>query len=522
VPESTDIDPRTPVIVGVGQFAERIEAAHYRGCSPIELAATAAMSAIDDCGAEQARVIAVIDTVAATRQFENSSPYARAPLGRSTKFPLSVANRIGARPLRAVLDVSGGQSPQHLVTEFSRAIFDGTCDVVLVVGAEAISTIRHLSNAQPSPDFSDDPEDPAGVFEDRGFGLEGMVSDEQTAHGLTSAPAQYALLENARRAAIGMSRRDYAASMGRLFAPFTDIAAKNPYSASPHRRSAEDLVTVTERNRMIADPYPRFVVARDQVNQAAAALIMSMGTARRLGIDEAKWVFLHGQADLRERDLLDRASLGEAPAAPAAVRHALDVARLDADAIDYFDFYSCFPIAVSNIIDGLDISPDDPRGFTLTGGLPFFGGAGNNYSMHAIAEAIGRVRARAHTYALVSANGGILSKTSVGIYSATPSPWRPDQSDRMQEALDATDAPARVAHPNGLATIEAYTVKHGHTTKTGVVVGRLVDGGGRFVAKLEDRDHAALDLLENAEQPVGHRVHVTSSSVGNRVSMSDS
>ncbi|NED69845.1 acetyl-CoA acetyltransferase, partial [Streptomyces sp. SID10244] len=68
--------------------------------------------------------------------------------------------------------------------------------------------------------------------------------------------------------------------------------------------------------------------------------------------------------------------------------HALDVAEIGLDDVSFVDIYSCFPIAVSNVIDPLGITGDDARGLTLTGGLPFFGGPGNNYSLHAIAEAV--------------------------------------------------------------------------------------------------------------------------------------
>ena len=124
-----------------------------------------------------------------------------------------------------------------------------------------MSTIRHLTKSENKPDFSDDPADPDGSYEDRGFGLNGLITMEQAGHGLTTAPAQYALLENARRALRGDGRDKYAASMGALFAPFTKVAAANPYSAAPEEHDAEELVTITERNRMIADPYPRFLVA---------------------------------------------------------------------------------------------------------------------------------------------------------------------------------------------------------------------------------------------------------------------
>jgi len=514
---AAELDPRTPVIIGVGQAAERVDDPNYRALSPIDLAVEAARAAAADTGADAQTVIGAIDTIACTRQFENSTPGAVAPLGRSTRFPLSVANRLGAAPRRAVLEVAGGQSPQHLVTEFSREILAGRADTVLLAGAEAMSTIRHLAKAENKPEFSDDPPDPDGIFEDRGFGLAGLTTLEQAAHGLINAPVQYALLENARRGARGESREAYTAAMGRLFAPFTKIAAANPFSAAPEEHSAEELVTVTERNRMIADPYPRFLVARDQVNQGAAVLLTSVESARRLGVPQSKWVFLHGQADLRERTLMERRRLGEAPSAVTAVRHALEVAGVGVDDVEYFDFYSCFPIAVTNIIEPLGLRPDDPRGLTLTGGLPYFGGAGNNYSMHAIAEAVGRVRAKPGAYALVSANGGVLSKTSVGVYSTSPTPLKADRSGELQAEIDAAEHPVHVAHPNGWATIETYTVAHGRNRKTGIVIGRLEEGGGRFLAQVALEDEDLLTLLEKGDEPIGQRVYVTAFGYGNRV-----
>ena len=117
---------------------------------------------------------------------------------------------------------------------------------------------------------------------------------------------------------------------------------------------------------------------------------------------------------------MERQDLAHSPAAAMAARRALELAGASLADIGAFDLYSCFPIAVFNICDELGLAPDDPRRLTLTGGLPFFGGAGNNYSMHAIAEIAARVRADPGSFGLVGANGGIMSKYSVGVYSATP------------------------------------------------------------------------------------------------------
>lgn len=517
----TGIDGQTPIIVGVGQIADRVDDPGYRALSPIDLAVEAARAAVADTGADADALIAAIDVVAATRQFEDSTPGAPAPLGKSSAFTLSVANRLGAKPRRAVLDIAGGQSPQHLVIEFSREIAGGRAEVVVVTGAEAISTIGHLAKSDDKPDFSDDPDDPDGIFEDRGFGLKGLVTLEQIGHGLINAPVQYGLLENARRSAQGKSRVEYAEAMGELFAPFTEVAAGNNLAAARDVRTARELVTVTERNRVIAEPYTRFLVARDLVNLAAAVVLMSVATARRLGIAEDNWVYLHGQAELRERNLLERKALGEAPSAATAVRHALEVAEIGIDDIDFFDFYSCFPIAVANITEALGLSPHDPRGLTLTGGLPYFGGPGNNYSMHAIAEAVERVRARPGSRAMVSANGGVLSKTSVGIYSTTPSPLREDASASLQREIDALDAPRHERRPNGWATIETFTVEHTRKGKNGVVIGRLTATGDRFLALVAPDDDELMDVLQSSDDPIGQPVYVTALGPGNRVTVSE-
>ena len=509
------LDPRTPVVVGVGQASERLDTRDYRARSPVDLAADAAADALADTGADPAAVAAAIDTVAGIRQFENSIPGARAPLGRSDNYPRSVAGRIAASPARAVLEVSGGQAPQHLVNEFAAVIAGGGSEVTLIFGSEAISTIERLAHAEQKPDFTEHAE---GSLDDRGYGLARMMSRHQAAHGLTGAPSQYALIDNARRARLGQTRQEYAAAMGALFAPFTRVAAANPHAAAPVERSAEELVTPTEANRPIADPYTRYIVAREKVNQGAAVLLMSVAAARRLGVPPDRWVFLHGHADLRERDLLDRADLSAGPASVLAVRHALDVAGIGAGDLATIDLYSCFPAPVFNICDGLGLDPADPRGLTVTGGLPFFGGAGNNYSMHAIAETVQRARRAPGSYGLVGANGGIMSKYSAGVYSTTPAAWVADRSAELQAEIDGWAAPEQARYADGPAAIETYTVKHARGgVRTGIVVGRLDRGGRRFVARGDDPD--LLDLLTGAKEPIGQAVYVRSFGFGNRVTI---
>lgn len=499
------VDPRTPVIVGVGQFTERLDDPGYRGMSSVELATEAARAAIADAtadaGVDSAAVAAAIDTFVGVRQFEICTPIPP-PLGASDNYLRSVAQRIGADPARAVLEPIGGHSPQKLVTEFAGAIAAGDAEVALVVGSENGSTLRYFAKREDKPDFT---EKVGGQLEDRGFGYEAYFSDYTVKHGLTGATAQYALLENARRAAQGLGVDDYRQAMAELFAPFSKVAAANPFSSSPVERSVEDLLTVTADNRMICEPYPRLMVARDQVNQGAAALLMSVAAARRLGVPEDKWVYLRGHADLTEQDLLDRADLGTSVAARLAVAEALRVSGVGLDDIGCFDLYSCFPFPVFVVCDVAGLAPDDPRGLTLTGGLPYFGGPGNNYSMHGIAEVVTRMRSKPGSFGLVGANGGIMSKYSVGVYSTTPADWAPDNSAALQQQIDELPVVPTVREVTGTGTIETYTVRYDWRTPTGIIVGRL-DDGSRFMATGTDPD--LVELLSTGE-PLGRQIAVS-------------
>lgn len=507
------VDPRTPVIVGVGQFTERIDLDGYRGMSSVELATEAARAALRDTGADIAAVAHAIDTVAGTRQFEISGPQS-ATLGVSNNYPRSVARNVGAEPARAILEVIGGQSPQHLVTEFSAAIAAGETDVVLLFGSENTSTLRYFSKRDDKPDHSETIE---GQLEDRGYGYDGIFDEYTVKHGLIGAPVQYGLLENARRARLGLSVSDYRQAMAELFAPFSKVAAKNPYSSSPVERSAQELATVTESNRMICDPYPRLMVARDQVNQGAAVLLMSVESARKLGVPEEKWVYLRGHADMKEIKLLERAELGYSEAAVIAVNEALRVAGITLDDIAAFDLYSCFPFPVFNICDGTGLALDDERGLTLTGGLPFFGGPGNNYSMHGIAEAVNEMRDKPGQFALVGGNGGIASKYSVGIYSTEPADWVADGSAALQDEFNAQQRVAITEKADGPATIETYTVRYDWTPRTGIIIGRLDSDGSRFLATTTDG--ALLGLLTDGE-PLGASIVVTSGEKRNTATLS--
>ncbi len=351
----------------------------------------------------------------------------------------------------------GGQGPQKLVTEFGGAIAAGDIDVAMVTGSEPGSTARYFADRDDKPDFTEHVD---GQLEDRGHQLFSYIVGYTIKHGLTGAPVQYGLMENARRGRLGLSIEDYRQQMAELFARFSKVAAKNQFSSSPVERSVVGIATVSDENRMISDPYPRPLVARDQVKKGTAAVLMSAAAARRIGVPEEKWVYLHGHADMIEQGLMERIDLGRSPAAVAAAHEALRVAGLGVEDIAKFDLYSCFPFPVFIICEALGLAADDPRGLTLTGGLPYFGGPGNSYSLHGIAETVAEMRDKPGRFGFVGANGGIMSKYSAGIYSTEPAAWKADRGGELYEEIKQLPTVAVTAEADGSATIETYSVRH--------------------------------------------------------------
>ena len=502
------VDPRTPVIVGVGQFTERIDDPGYRGMSSVDLATEAVRAALADTGADVAAVAKAIQVFAGLRQFEICTPFDKPLLGASDNYVRSVAKRVGADPVRAVLEPIGGNGPQKLVTEFAGEIATGEIEVALILGSEPGSTAKYFADRDDKPDYT---EHVGGQLEDRGYGFEKYMSEYTAKHGLTGAPVQYGLLDNARRARLGLSVDEYRHEMAELFAPFSKVAAKNPFSSSPVERSVEEIETVTDDNRMICDPYPRLMVARDTVNQGAAAIVMSVEAARRLDVPEEKWVYLRGHADQTEQDLLDRVDLHVSYSARQAVAEALRTAGIEIDDVSTFDLYSCFPFPVYAVCDGSGLATDDARGLTLTGGLPYFGGPGNSYSLHGIAETVAEMRERPGKFGLVGANGGVMSKYSVGVYSTEPGDWRPDRSKELQDDIAALPKIPVTRNADGPGTIETYSVRYDWPVTTGVIIGRLDTDGSRFMALSEDEDLVA---LMTGGDPIGAHIAVKSTEGG--------
>jgi acetyl-CoA C-acetyltransferase len=487
-------DDRTPVLIGAGQLTQRdVDPATAIG--PLEMMEEVTRRAADDARAG-ARLLAEVDRVGVVNVF--SWPYANAPR--------LLAERLGAHPTEELYTTVGGNTPQSLVSETAGRIAAGQVRIALLAGAEAVASATRARRARVRLAWAAGGTGAPTVIGDARPG----TSERELAHGL-ALPAQiYPLFENALRARQGLDLGTHRAALGDLCSRFSSVAAAHPHAWFREARGAEEIATVTPSNRMVAFPYPKYMNAIMEVDQAAAVLMTSAGTARALGVPSSRWVYLRGACEAHDRWLVsERVDYASSPAIRVAGQRALAMAGLSIDRVDYLDLYSCFPSAVQIGRDMLGIAPDDPRLLTVTGGLAYFGGPGNNYSMHAIATMMDELRARPGTTGLVTALGWFLTKHAVGVYSAAPPDrrWAPANAADPQAQVDGERGPALAAEPHGRATIETYTVLYDRegAPLRGIVIGRLGDGR-RFLAGTPE-DRVVLEGLV-ASEAIGRPGHV--------------
>lgn len=487
----------TPILVGVGQVTVRDEPLEALS-TPLDLMDRAAGLAAADAGLGSA-ALSAIDALVVVKSF-------REPMRNS---PEALADRLGATRARRWLTPDGGNAPQGLVNLFFQAIAEGRHRLVLLAGAEAIDNARRLIKSGVKPDWSHPSDsDPDLIWPDRE-----MASAHERAHGIWQAAHVYPLFENALRAHLGRPIALHQMAMGDLFAGFSAVAATSPHAWFPTRRSAGEIAASGPSNCFVGWPYTKFMNAMNQINQGAALLLTSRSHARVLGIPEDRWIHLRGCADVTEIwHVSERVNYHSSPAIRLLGERALAMAQCGIEDIRHFDLYSCFPSAVAIARNELGMAEGDSRALTVTGGLPFHGGAGNNYSMNAIAAMAERLRAEPGSLGLVTANGGYLTKHSAGIYSTEPGPatrWRREPPEAYQSRIDALPCPALKEMPSGTGWIETYTVGFGRdgAPDRGMVVGRLGDPGDtaapRFLATVPGRpaDLFAMTRMECVGQP---------------------
>ena len=295
-----------------------------------------------------------------------------------------------------------------------------------------------------------------------------LLSRPEIKHGIIAPAYFYALFENAMAARDGQTRSERRAEMSDLFAKFAAVAASNPDSQFDTKSfDADFLATPSKANYPFADPFLKWHIAQDAVNQSGAFIIMSEAKADALGVAAEKRVYLHGSGEASDDFISERPILDGSWAMETSISRALAQAGTTPDAIGAFDLYSCFPCAVFSSMAVLGIDhKTETRPLTL-----------------------------------VLANGGWMTKEAVGIWSTR----KPDAFTPV-EAMAKPSEKASLIETASTGEIETYTVTYGKDGPMSGIIFARTESGERFIAAAAPE---AMPRLLEEESPVGLKVSVT-------------
>lgn len=416
--------------------------------------------------------------------------------------PARLAAQLGIAPRRLNYSGIGGTQPQQLVNAAAEAILQGHTEVAVVASAEALDTQRRYRARGERYPYRFKPQDK------RPFPYEAPFHPAEVAHEVFQAWLTFAIFDNARRASLGVGLEQYRRQAGEMFSRFTEIAAANPLAWHRTVRDVDDLVTARPDNRMVGYPYTKYLISVMDVDMAAAVVITSHEAADRLGVPADQRIYLRGWCYCTDPVYVaEHADLASSPAMRAASAEAFRVAGAGIDDVAHLDLYSCFPSSVNFARDALGIAANDARPLTVTGGLPYHGGAGSGYMTHSIAQMVRRLRTDPGALGLVTGVGMHMTKHVFGLYSARPGPVAmPEGAAAQSEAMrDASVAVVQDA-AGAEATVAAYSVVHGRdgSPEWGLLVCDVP--GGRAYARLAEPD--ALAEAETTEL-VGRSVRLS-------------
>ncbi|GAB7354601.1 hypothetical protein MBLNU459_g5041t1 [Dothideomycetes sp. NU459] len=377
-------------------------------------------------------------------------------------LPGLLASKIKADPKYRLYTADGGNQPCKLFDEAARRISQGQAKVAILAGGEALASLgAYIAVKQTAPPTWTKPTvEVKGAFK---LGTNLLAPGLSRDHAVGLPTQVYAMYENARRAQKQQSLRDNHNESASLYASFAQIAASNPvaWNYGKPAQTEHAISSISPKNRMINFPYPLLMNAFNNVNLAGACILTSTQYAREIKVPESKWVYPIGGAGTSESsEFWKRKGFSSSQCIGETLDACLKASDLAANDIDAFDFYSCFPIVPKMACDHLGLSVTRPeKPISLLGGLTSFGGAGNNYSMHALAELVRQIRKGQVKHGLVLANGGTATYQHAVCLSSSQ---RRDGSaypaeNRLPVVLSDASTPAIENRAEGAAIIEAST-----------------------------------------------------------------
>jgi acetyl-CoA C-acetyltransferase len=481
------IDPRTPVLVGVGAAIQR-EDDPEKAAEPLELMARALEAAAEDAGAPQ--LLSKLDAISAPRGF-----WAYGDPGRL------LAERFGASATHTTV-AEVGILQTTLFGEAARRIATGEADVVAVMGGEAkYRTLRtQILGVEETLTVQE------GAVADRVLRPhDELYTPLEERLGLLMPVNPYAVMENALRHEQGLSIDAHRREIAEMWARMSQVAAANPRAWRREAIDADAIRLPSERNAMLAFPYTKLHNSQWNVDQAAGLIFCSAGAARTLGVAEDRWVFPQAVTESNHMVTLSRRARPERCAgARIAGTRALELSGAVAGDVAHLELYSCFPVAVRIQARELGFSLD--QSLTETGGMAFAGGPLNNFVLQSLVRMAEVLRSDRGSLGLLTAVSGILTKQGFTTWSTEP----PAQGFRFEDATDPVAAATETVEIDesfdGVARVAGYTVQYAGTEPARAIA--LCDGSDGSRALCTGADPALLRLATEDEL-CGRRVRVT-------------
>lgn len=487
MPNFTSLAPdRIPVIVGVGEFSDH-PAELTAGLEPIDLMVKALQQAEQDSGGKLLADVQSLDII----NFLSWRYHDPAAL---------LCERLGIAPAHAFYGPVGGESPIRYIHEAAKRIARGECSVAAICGGEAQSTATKAERAGvalPWTPFAHDAPVPL-----RGASFQKPMASTL---GVAKPVTVYPIYEAASSAHWGQTPREALAESGHLWSVYSSVAAQNPNAWLKRAVPAEEIVTPTPDNRLIAWPYTKLMVANPSVNQSAAILVTSLAKAREARITDDKMIHIWGGASAEEpRDYLERDQFVQSHAQNAVLGSVMDMVEGDGRAFDAIELYSCFPTVPKMARRTLKLGPDVQP--TVTGGLTFFGAPLNAYMAHAACAMVRELRSGGKL-GLLYGQGGFVTKHHALVLSPQAPRAALAQETSVQAEADRNRQPAPpfVTEASGPGKVESFTVIYGRggAAEHGVVMLRT-DDNARALARVPAGDTQTLAHLTNLDRtPVG-------------------
>lgn len=478
------MDSRTPVLVGAFAVQQRCEHPDD-GVEPVELMIRALEGAAHDAGSRA--LLALADGVRVPHGFWDYTDPGRL-----------IAERLGASSARTQL-TRLGVLQTTLLGRAAADIASGSARVVLVAGGEAKDRARRAKAlGVPLRQTAQTGVAPDELLEPH----REVVHPRELELGIAMPVNQYAIVENALRAADGRSLAAHRDEIARLWAGMSEVAARNPDAWTRTALAPAAIRDADARNRWIAYPYARRHNSDWNVDQAAGLILCALGTARELGLDESRFVFPLAVADSNHMvSLAERRELHRSPGFAHAGRAAAAIARVEPADVAVRELYSCFPSAVR--IQQRELALDPALPVTVTGGMAFAGGPLNNFVLQATVKMAQVLRDAPGATGMVNAVSGFLTKQGVSLWASRPPEAPFLHADVSAETAADVQTVEVLPGAAGEGTLASYTVQYEGDGPARAILLLDLDDGRRVLRADTDR---ALAAALTEEEWIGRRL----------------